>query len=219
MSFCTSLKFYRPGRPVRISTLDVAAFVSDLYASEIVEPALHAPVNLEFRREKGVDSDPVIANLDTSASTTVVRCLQARDREIIRGFFGIGALRDDVADSISRIGSPDNSVDFTPYSLSFEIGPVEMFSLATDKSAKVGSMAMCVTGDGYLWPWTFPETVQKVAASRQIAELTELCRSHWPLPARPARWLSTRRRKSLGDLWPYEDLDRPLDWCWGLHET
>lgn len=219
MSFWTDLKFYRPGRRSCVSTSDVAAFVKDVLATRLVEPDEVSLPRLEYRGKLLASPDADTGNFNSSKDSAVVSQLRSENREIVSGYVGIGTLREDVAGAISRISSPEDEVDFTPHSVGFEIGSVDLFSLASDKTATVGTMGLSIEGPGYLWPWSFSEAVQKLEASREIAVLMDLCRLHWPLPVKAARWLSTRRRNSLGDLWPYEDLDRPLDWCWGLHET
>jgi hypothetical protein len=61
--------------------------------------------------------------------------------------------------------------------------------------------------------------LQRIENVPKIREIAELCRSFWPMRPMPVEDRIVEMRKELGELWPYENLDKQWDWYWGVQES
>ena len=148
-----------------------------------------------------------------------ISALRTENRRIFRAFASLGALVDSAIEPITRSNSPENEYDFCPHTLSIEVGPIELHSLGCDAQALVGWIGVSLSGDGYLFPWTFREVIGQLESTPEIQRITEACRAFWPVPLKPVEERIASMRKQIGVLWPYDDYDKPWDWYWGLQET
>jgi hypothetical protein len=145
--------------------------------------------------------------------------LKGDTRRIYRAFAVLGNATDEILQPITRVNSPENTIDYTPYDLSIEVGPVVACALSSESPAGVGWIALGLSGDGYLYPWTLSEIVCRAEASPAIVRLSDVCRTMWPVePQRPGPEV-VRARQQRRDIWPYDDCDRSADWFWSVHET
>jgi hypothetical protein len=160
------------------------------------------------------DVDGTFASLDELI--TVLRAIRGR---VYRAFFALGNLSQQVVEGLRRAGSAENRVNLILDELSLEIGPVEVGDLELPKVFQVGWIAVSLSGNGSLRPWTFRDLIARAEACPPVVGLADLCRRAWPVTPKRPGMLQRLRRKRLRHLWPYDAIDRAMDWCWGLHET
>ena len=151
-------------------------------------------------------------------------------KPIYRATLFLGSIAEPIRQALGRDPSPDNEIPLSLDDWTMAAGPVESHDLATDDPFRVGWLEIALSGRGYPHPWTFRDLIARAEAAPGVPALMNLCRRSWPIepPRVPLLHLSgsskpPRRiielRKSMGELWPYDDLDEPWDWCWGLRES
>ena len=121
------------------------------------------------------------------------------NRRIYRASVSLGTPIDAVLQPITRTNSPENNIDFCPYDLDIDIGPVVISSLSCYTPAFVGWIGVMLSGSGYLFPWTFRDAVKRLEGTPEIQRLTELCRSFWPVPAGQPEEHIVDMRKQIGE--------------------
>jgi hypothetical protein len=144
--------------------------------------------------------------------------LATDDPTIYRASISLGMPTDAVLEPITRKDSPENDHNYEPDMLSIEIGPIEIFDLKSEAPALCGWIGLSLSGYGYLFPWTFRDVVERLEATAEIGKLTQLCRSHWPVPTEKPDRAILKARRQLGTVWPYE-ADKPWDWYRGMQES
>lgn len=238
MSFFTSLTFYRPTSPPAVTAADFSRFIAQIHDGVALTTS-----GLEMLRVKfgdAIDQDdegtlwgeeltPAISimhdiewDVDLSDDSTIqeiIEALVSDSRRIYRARVTLGMPEDDVLRPITRENSPENEIGFYPDTLSIEIGPIRCFSLGSERSFHVGWIGLTISGGGYLFPWTFRDVFDRLQGSKQIQQLTNVCRSFWPVAKKPPEHRIIQLRKKLNELWPYARFDEPWDWYWGLRES
>jgi hypothetical protein len=237
MSFDTTLQYYRPTEPPRVTGADLARFVRGFHDLKLVDEDGRRTVQVKFGEAIDQDERPTSWNEPVNNVVSVSReiewdlndrceSLQAaadwlaeHPRPVYRAYLDLGLATDEVFEHLRRIDSPENDVNLLLDSWSLEIGPVESHDIEAQRVFHVGWISVEISGHGYLYPWTFAELVQRAEDHPSLRRLTEFCRTVWPVrPLRPNGW-TRRGRKRMGELWPYRELDRPWDWFWGLCES
>lgn len=239
MSFYSSLLYYRPCKPPRITGRDLARFVTAVKSLGILQDAGYQHCNVKFGSAIDQDDGNMDASVEvlpglrtiaqkkwdldkyTKSLDEIIRLLEPQGESVYRAHLGFGRLIDPVAEAISRVDSPENEINFTPCDLALEFGPVRCAMLGSDEIWQVGWIKVSLHGYGYLWPWTFRELIARAEGLPEISRLTDLCRTFWPIEAeqRKVGEESIAQRKEMGQLWPYDEIDRPWDWFWGVSET
>jgi hypothetical protein len=245
MSFYTTLSFYRPTPPPKITAADLATFVSAFASLGAAEGKEGATLGFEIRFGRAVDQDdtpthrfePVLRG-GSGGGIYVTRPI-AFDAEgtdlpshhalagafaalgpgtIYRARLDLGYTAGSVFEGLRREPSQENEVSLDLDSWSMEVGPIASYDLATEAPYQVGWVAVQVSGYGYLYPWTFPDLIGRAESLRPIRAVTDLCRRTWPVaPGAPPRRV-VKARKAMAELWPYPRADQPWDWFWGLQE-
>lgn len=239
MSFYTGVVFYRPTPPPQITTDRLSRFIQTIIQADVLDDR---PIGfLEVKYGSSIDADDngtsweeelgsgisawkeIDWDLQMSGKISpseMVTALKADSRSIYRADVILGTLRQDIYEKISRLNTPENAVNFTPYDLSLSIGPIEISGLRSLHPFHVGWVGLKISGPGYLFPWTLRDVVDRIAESPEIQMLQAACRSHWPVTtANPDSQLVAARKHYLGELWPYDRFDLPNDWFWGLQES
>lgn len=237
MSFYTALMFYRPTPPPMVSGRGLAEFVRAFARLGLSQN--EGPMTASLKFGEAIDQDekpaswfePLIPGIgetqeiewDVEEScgslANMAQLLSDHDRPIYRGYLGLGKATDDVSDHLKRVGSPENETDLVPDAWSLEIGLIESVALNLQEALVVGWISVAISGNGYLYPWSFRELVERAERHPSIRRLMQLCRETWPvLPEAPTAQ-EIEKREQMGDLWPYGRHDLPWDWYWGLHET
>jgi hypothetical protein len=237
MSFYTSLKFYRPTKPPRITGDEMSRFVADIRKSGVLTDSGLQSAESKFGDSIDQDNRATTWEDDSGPLATVrgiewdveldapgglqgiIDTLADDNRPIYRASLTLGMPTDAVLEPITRRGSPENEIDLTPDTLSIEAGPVEVYDLNSEGPFRVGWIGINLHGYGYLYPRTFRDLRDRLMASEAIGKLTELCRSTWPVPPTRPNWFERRKRRRMKDLWPYSTIDLPWDWYWGLAES
>jgi hypothetical protein len=233
MSFYTSIKYYRPGRPPQVTCDQFARFVSALCdtrafgtdASDL--RSLMVRLGDRIKRDRlGILSDSQKCPCDIELEYAprelqeIIDCLAGDDRSIYRAWVSLGEPINEVTNPIRHSGHPENEEGFCPDALSVGIGPVELAHLDSHRGWLVGWISLDISSQGYLFPWTFREVVEKLEAIPAVQRLMKVCRELWPVPPDPPPpELVEQRRQNADYLWPYDDLEKPMDWYWGLHES
>ncbi|MGC4004598.1 MAG: hypothetical protein QM811_16345 [Pirellulales bacterium] len=237
MSFYSALNYVRPGRPPKLTGADVARFIERVRDSGLVVDDGLRYLNVKFgksidRDARGTSRDIVLYpnlvimgqidwDLDLGhdpSLTDMITALRSEQHRVYRLNASLGAAVDGILRPLTRAGSPENEIDFLPYELTLQIGPIESFELSWDEAKHVGWIAVGVSGPGYLFPWTFEDVEQRLRSSPEIERLAELCRTTWPVEeTASASWtdrlldrLPFLRQASVGE---------PVEWKWYPFET
>ncbi|WP_165068796.1 hypothetical protein [Paludisphaera rhizosphaerae] len=149
-------------------------------------------------------------------------------KPIYRAWVSLGDPTRPVYEALWREPSEENDQQLG-FNLGWSLtaGPIECCEIASDGPFQIGWLAVSLSGQGYPYPWTYRDLIARAEAVPGVPALLDLCRRAWPLdpPRFPLLHLrdSSRAprhivqlRKSMGDLWPYDDLGEPWDWCWGI---
>lgn len=231
MGFHSTLLYYRPGKPPSLVGDAVANFVEQ-FVSLGLTIGDSTDVLLLKHGDAAEDDKPltrVIATATEGIATVddsmwdfeshrqplldAPRVLRDFDQVISHGHVGLGALVPHVVEQLSRIDSPENDVDFVLDSASLLIGPIET---GPDGEFMVGSLAVGLGGNGYLFPWTLRDLVERAERIPEVQQMVELCQATWPVePAVPDQRIQEARRH-MREYWPYDRVDRPWAWYWGL---
>ncbi len=102
--------------------------------------------------------------------------------------------------------------------LSFSIDLVEISDPQEPGIYQVGWMDFSVHGPGYLFPWTYEETLAKLRAHPDLGRICDICREMWPATPAPPEPDIIARRPQMGKLWA-EPVDAPYDWYWAIDES
>jgi hypothetical protein len=241
MSFFSSLVYYRPTAPPSVTGDDLARFLDLLAQSGAIAQEWLLSLDLKFGRRIDKDAKPatwlepikghpytaryrdikwdVDVKHDPGNVAMLLQHLRGEPRSIYRAYIGLGSLADEAAESLRLPPSAENELTFCPDSLSVEVGPVQLCRLACEEPAEVGWVEVRFSGNGYLYPYTLRDLIARAESSPAVRRVTDACRSFWPVEPLPPDAATIGLRKQMGKLWPYDDLDRPWDWYWGIHET
>jgi hypothetical protein len=236
MSFDTTLHFLRPSRPPRITGPALGGFVSRLAALHLTSPGRDADVSVSFGSRIDQDRKPTIQMQSLSSQISTLSqidwdvnerridlaeacaILAGDSRGIYRAHVCLGNLRDDIAARLSRVNSPENSVDLHFGQLVITIEPILLQCLGSMRSAYAGWISLNLSGSGYLWPWTLSELIARAESVAGIRRAMDVCRETFPVAARRPWWWERRRRRSCTAFWPCADLHALPDWSWGVDE-
>jgi hypothetical protein len=236
MSFYTSACFYRPSSAPRVSCTDLADFCQRFAALRISTFEWAQTVQVKYGSRIDRDNrltyhlkqigaglfipEDIDWDVDVEAGSfaEVQDTLTHGKGGVYRTYIGLGHANPDVQQSITRRNSPENEIDLYLCDWSLDVGPISVGDLVTEHQ-QVGWVALCISGPGYLFPWTCAELVSRLEALPDIQRAMDLCKATWPVENRLPNVKEIQARCDLGPLWPYEDLDRPWDWYWGVSET
>jgi|GEM_PF-1597394 len=151
-------------------------------------------------------------------------------RSVYRATLFLGSIADPIRQALRRDPSKDDEAPLHFDDWTLELGPVECHALETKEPFRVGWLEVSLSGRGHPHPWTFRDLIARAEAAPGVPALRDLCRRTWPIDPPRVPLLHLRDsfkpplriiqlRKSMGDLWPYDDFDEPWDWCWGLRES
>lgn len=233
MGFCSSLLLYRPTPPPVITGRALATFMQRFLDIELTDTTRsRSTLNLKFGNAIDQDAEPswwiaptaseyigTIVDIDWDIEQHALPIMESLeiisqfDTPIYRGYIGLGAAVDEKVNSLRRQRSPENNEDFMPDSWAIEIGPVES---GRDGEFVVGWIALGLSGNGYLFPWTLRELVNRAEGVQEIEQLMRLCRDVWPVEPEAVGLDVQSKREQMGPYWPYDELDRHWDWYWGL---
>jgi hypothetical protein len=135
---------------------------------------------------------------------------------IYRAFIDFGLMREDIIWSISRDREATDGPIFD--SLAFSIEPVILNDPQEDEQFQVGWLSFAVHGPGYLFPYTYEESIARLRAQPALVEVREICRSMWPASTSPVPDAVLDGRRQMGKLWA-DPVDAPWDWYWAINET
>jgi len=102
--------------------------------------------------------------------------------------------------------------------LTFSIDVVELIDPEEGGIFQVGWMDFSISGSGYLFPWSYAETMEKLRAHRELGLIRDFCRELWSASTQPVRPELVKGREQMGKLWS-EPYDAPYDWYWAINET
>ena len=172
---------------------------------------------------------------DRIALDDATRLLANHDRPLYRASVNLGTMREGVIAALQTPQPWDGRANLCLWDATVEIGPIEVGSMSSERSFAVGWMSVGFGGNGYLSPWTPRDLTGRAMVLQQLERLTRVCRETFPVDpgyrgpgfrsGGSLRRLFQRplsrfkRRREMGDLWPFEELDLPWDWYWGVAET
>jgi len=139
-------------------------------------------------------------------------------QNVYRAEIILGTATDSVIRAMERVDSPENEIDLLLTDWMLQVGPIEIFDLATEQPYHVGWIGLSLGGDGYLFPWTLKDLVKRAEACPEVRSVANVCRDLWPISPELPSQERMQNRRTLGDLWP-DPIDAPVDWAWGVEET
>ena len=240
MSFDTTLWFYQPVSPPTLTGADLAGFVSafaSLGLSGDEEPFRYG---IKFGRSIDQDEEPttlwepampdgLISTLiwpeydaeasDVASLDLLAESLAELSGTIYRADLGLGRIKADLFKQIRRERSEENDQDLSLEDWSLTAGPILSHSLGSEHTFMVGWIAVGLYGNGYLFPWSFRDLIDRAESIAPIRDLMDLCRRTWPVPRVAPDPETIEARRTMGELWPYPRLDGPWDWAWGIGES
>lgn len=238
MSFYTSLCYYRPGNAPVITGGGLARFIQRVADTNLVQRSPFSSLEVKFG--SAIDQDEretfwieptnsvvgVFHEIDWDIEVSeaeqledILASIANEHRNVYRASANLGFLKETIASAINREPSEENEIGFFPDSLSLSIGPVTLAALSSESAWRAGWVSLSLHGGGYLYPMTFDDLVAKASGSNEISQLCEICRALWPVPSRRPEPSEVNARQQHRDLWPYDNFDRTLDWCWGIFES
>lgn len=201
MSFYTSLHFYRPSPPPRVTGPLLADFVGRLVVSGIVDVSAKHDVQVKFGRAIDQDdSDTVIyepvpglprsfrvrsIEWDVEHSGITLDDLRAvlsnHDRPIYRASVGLGTTRPEIIAHLQTNRPDDGNPNLCLWDCGVHLGPVGIGSLGSDGEFMVGWMSLSLGGNGYLFPWGPRDLTSRAATDPHLRAAANVCRSMWPV--------------------------------------
>jgi hypothetical protein len=172
---------------------------------------------------------------DRISLADAVQVLSNHDRPVYRASVNLGILRQDVIAALQTERPDDRNTNLCLWDSTIELGPIELGSISSERSFAVGWMSVGFGDNGDLVPWTARDLTGRAMSLPQLEPLTRICRETFPvdpdyrgpgfrsggtlrrLLQRPLSRF--KRRRLMGDLWPFVELDRPWDWYWGVAES
>lgn len=244
MSSYTSLLYYSPLAPAKLKTGDLAVFV-DAFSRLGVTDAGLIYFHVKFGTSVRQDDRPAswmeesegagyiigrLAHLDWDLDekkeclSEVASALRNHDQQVYRADLSLGTASAAVIGAVSRDEMPENKSPLCLWDWRLSIGPVQLGTLQVDgivddRDLVAGWMALSLSGQGYMYPWTSQDLVRRAQDQSGIRAAMELCRSTWPVPSKRPGFLERRRRRKMRDCWPYAEVNQPLDWFWGVSES
>jgi hypothetical protein len=219
-----------------ITGASLAEFLLSFEHLQVSKTPGSVSANVKFGKAIDTDEKPTVWEEPVNEYVSVTQSLQwdleikreslgalasaigKHNKTIYRAFIQLGAVVSPICRSLTRMPSPENKLGLTLDSWSLEIGPIMSGSLESEQPFFVGWISLSLSGNGYLFPWTFAELFQRATVNPAIQQVTELCKATWPVEAkRPDRRIQ-KFRQQMGELWPYAETDLPWDWYWGVSE-
>jgi hypothetical protein len=231
MGFYTTVSCYRAGpHPPNVSGADLADFCRRVLEMDILKRDGTWDLRLKYGRAIDQDDQPTFREEQINQVLTAVVPFNWDVREdrltpakvlqllahppvapnIYRAMIGMSSLRDEFTTTINH--ELEGNYLFLG-DLSFSIDVIEIRDRETMKSFEVGWMALKVGGNGYPFPWTYEETLQRIRVHPQLRELRDICRTVWPASNQAVDPRVIKTRKQMGKYWA-EPLDAPYDWYW-----
>lgn len=239
MSFYTSLHFYRPGPPPILTGAQLAAFVARFASLGIATEGDSIGLRVKFGRAIDQDDRPtdwdepltpdgilsiarrIAYDAESADLPSLARLADALARlggPIYRAGLDLGGVAEPVLSRVSREPSEENTVSLSLCRWALEAGPILSHALGGEAAYSVGWLSVAMHGPGYLYPWDFRGLLDRVESAPGVHHLMDLCRRTWPVRGDPPPRRVIRARRRMGELWPYDRLDLPSDWSWGLAE-
>lgn len=239
MSFFTSLLYFRPQPPPRIKTRELASVVKSLYSTANVQSDILSGIRVKFGRSIDKDTKNTVSeeetapgvfklnsiefdiNHDAKTCEAMIAELMESDSIVYRAEIQFGCAKDTIRKLFQRKNSPENEVDLSLTDLRLEIGPIHAQMIGEDASRHVGWIALTLSGQGNLFPWTRAEILKRAAQSAELQELAQICSDAWPIDPHPlkritnVRNLLARTRKTVAT----QDVNTLTGWQWDVRET
>lgn len=232
MGFHSSLIFYRPTKPPVVTGAALAGFMERFAQLGVSNRHGKGMVQIKFGDAIDQDMEPSWSIEPTASPEIGVtkdiewdfqrfaapleetkRMLGGTDRCIYRAHVGLGAAAVKITSALSRAPSRENAEPFSPDSWSLIIDPIE---LGTDGEFIVGWLGLALGGNGYLHPWPLKDFIAHVERLPAVQAAMKCCREFWPVAFEPVPLQVQSAREEMGRHWPYERVDLPWDWHWGM---
>lgn len=238
MSYWTSLQFYRPTSPPQITGTTLGAFVRAFVSLEVSDASADMDTTIKFGAAVDQDERPCTWEEEVSPGSVVSIArtinwdvtvgrgplvdiagrLDQLDRMVYRAHIPLGSLVPDISERFVRAPSREEPDGLSLFTCSLKIEPVLLANMASASTFFGGWVSLSFGGYGQIWPWTTKDLVSKAENSLTLRRLMDLCRHTWPVPSSQPTGRVQASREQMGDLWPYVDRERPLDWSWSVCE-
>lgn len=237
MSFYSQMTYARLGPPPEITPEDLARFVERLSATGVLAPRPHPMRAYHLSFGDSIDQDdlttdptpvgdgPIVTFEDYAWD--IVKCIPELDElaaalhkergTVYRAWLSLEAIVPDLMPVCYRDPSDDNKQPMCLDSVSFIVGPNISRSLS-DAEAQIGWMGLSFHGYGHFYPWTFREARERFETSKLIQRVMHCCEEMWPVEPRKPSEEQIAARKSVPELWLYDEFDRPDGWLWTVSE-
>lgn len=174
--------------------------------TKTLEILLHPSASHEVKRKRKHRRDSIGAK----------RISKTFAPNIYRAYLDFGSLKKEVYNPICHGPEEENPLWLSE--LAFSIDMVELNDPEESEAFQVGYLCFSVSGHGYLFPWTYEETLEKLRANLQLQQVREICRAMWPAKTTPPSPEIMEGRRRMGKLWA-EPVDASFDWYWAINET
>ena len=236
MSFWTTFAFVRPQPPPVLRLSDLADFVEKIVATGVASIRPGSSLNVKLGKAIDEDDRPTFWDEPVNELVSTMREIEwhfgARGPTMIDALrkFAEGnntpiyraqvfcTLRSDISSALT-IPADQNDRGWCPGDLGIILGPILAHDLTCEIQPQVGWIETGISGPGYLFPWTLKDVVARLEAISEVRRMMEVCRTTFPLPVNPVGDQIIELRRTVTQLWAYDDFERPWDWYWWPQET
>ncbi len=168
----------------------------------------HATISRFINHDHDVD-------IDAKSFDDLFDQFKGGSQSIQRANIMFWTMDEEVETLLSAPESEENPNTFTPFHLSLTVGPTILSDFDWDVYYTVGYVAMDIFGDGYFWPETFKQWVDRCTGLPKIQAACDICKQLWPTDDIEVDDQMLTLRKELENFWPYDGHTGPNDWAWG----
>lgn len=145
---------------------------------------------------------------------------QNPEKRIYRASLYLGGVQPDFVERV-YIRSDKNELAVSMDSWHLTVGPQIIANPHSDSGDRfhLGYLAVSIGGTGYCMPRTQREVMDCVRAQPETRSVETICKSIWPAKPRSANRRAIKMRTAMGNLWPYDEIDRPVEWNWVIEES
>jgi len=141
-------------------------------------------------------------------------------RSVYRALVYLGPVQNEFLDRVFlKSELNDRAVSLDTWMFHIEPAIVSDPESATGDRFHLGYFQMSLSGQGYCMPRSQREVMDVVRAQPETQAVEHLCEEIWPATPREATPGVIEMRRAMGSMWPYDELDRPVEWNWVISEN
>lgn len=240
MGFFTSLSYFLPRKPPVVTPSDLKQFIERVADTGLLADKGILSLQMKFGDAIDQDYEDTLAAEPVTPEATLVLyghypwdvdCHAEGLKEIVhalgdsrgtiyRAHVMLGTITDAVRGSLARDPCAENELGCWLDDCSLYLGPIAVGGLVTEHVI-AGPVGVSLSGNGYPFPWSSRDLVNRARTNPQILELEHLCNTFWPVE--PGFSVEELRQRMEGEEWaefiiiPEEATE--MTWLWGVQET